>query len=454
LPLIWKGTSSKNEVHGNDVLKEIRGGSTDENNSGSEEKEEEKAKTNLPDIPIKLIIKTGFDFCPALVSQTLELTASPKRDIASVKLSISRQMPGRPPVSLQKLYFGIRELGDEEFLADLVSSLQEDNDSDEEDTSFVLTLTLDAPPPPIDPKFALEEVFKEKLKGMTTDEIFDAYVANLVSMKYLDALLFSQSTQHNDHNHDNNQDRVSHVETQISSIPSLPQHIVMKKQALLLKQVLLSTLSQDTLQKIHGTGHDALQDTDPTRPRRPGVPGGAKITLRRTLQKNLNINWADTVRNFLLFLFFGHFGTRDEFTRALMIYGAPLCFLVQLRPVKIVWKQLFYALGKPPSILLSLLPAPQQVIMGCDADGFMRDIYGVGEGNGGTTHEDKGDYREVEDGEDYHEVEESEDYHEVEEEDYDELKDQEEHFGNFDHVQTNQSYDTDDDDYDSYDNED
>ena len=39
-------------------------------------------------------------------------------------------------------------------------------------------------------------------------------------------------------------------------------------------------------------------------------------------------------------------------------------------------KQLFYSIGQPPGILLSLLPAPQQAIMSCDYAGSMRGLYG------------------------------------------------------------------------------
>jgi hypothetical protein len=58
-----------------------------------------------------------------------------------------------------------------------------------------------------------------------------------------------------------------------------------------------------------------------------------------------------------------------------MYLGAPLCFVLQARPVKIAMKQLFYTVGKPPAILLSLLPAPQQAIMSLNYDAAMIDLY-------------------------------------------------------------------------------
>lgn len=89
-----------------------------------------------------------------------------------------------------------------------------------------------------------------------------------------------------------------------------------------------------------------------------------------------NKNWADTTRNSLLFLFFGYFGGRNSFSRTFLLLSSPLCFVIQTRPVKVAMKQLFYSIGQPPGILLSLLPAPQQAIMSCDYSGSMRGLYG------------------------------------------------------------------------------
>ena len=54
-----------------------------------------------------------------------------------------------------------------------------------------------------------------------------------------------------------------------------------------------------------------------------------------------------------------------------------MCFIIQARPVKILIKQLFYGIGKPPGILLSLLPAPQQKIMDIDIKATMEELYGA-----------------------------------------------------------------------------
>ena len=106
-----------------------------------------------------------------------------------------------------------------------------------------------------------------------------------------------------------------------------------------------------------------------------------------------------------------------------MYLGAPLCFVLQARPVKIAMKQLFYTVGNPPAILLSLLPAPQQAIMSLNYDAAMTGLYGkegVSLGGGGgaaaasgqrSFEEDEIEEEEEEDGGAYmYDAEESDPY--------------------------------------------
>ena len=51
-----------------------------------------------------------------------------------------------------------------------------------------------------------------------------------------------------------------------------------------------------------------------------------------------------------------------------MLWGAPMCFLLQARPAKLVLKQLFYFMQNPPKIISSLLPAPAHVILNFDEE--------------------------------------------------------------------------------------
>lgn len=89
----------------------------------------------------------------------------------------------------------------------------------------------------------------------------------------------------------------------------------------------------------------------------------------------------------------------------MLLLGAPLCFVLQARPVKIMLKQVFYAMSHPPGIFLSLLPAPQQAILSFREDDAMVELYGAQSDTVemGTTdndedeNEDLDDYRYEED---------------------------------------------------------
>ena len=79
----------------------------------------------------------------------------------------------------------------------------------------------------------------------------------------------------------------------------------------------------------------------------------------------------------MLFVFFGLFGGRNTVSRALLLWGAPLCVLVQARPIKRLWKLALYGCAHPPGIFLSLLPAPQQAILSFDVQDAMQTLYGT-----------------------------------------------------------------------------
>lgn len=64
-------------------------------------------------------------------------------------------------------------------------------------------------------------------------------------------------------------------------------------------------------------------------------------------------------------------------SRAILLLGAPLCFIAQARPVKQFSKEVLYlALRNPPSIILSLLPAPQQAMLALSDEDALRMVYG------------------------------------------------------------------------------
>lgn len=390
-----------------------------EENEAEEEEEEDTSTSNTVLPPVKVHIRTNLH--SALIDQTLEFTASRKRDVASLKHSIFRQMRGRPPMASQTLRLGTRVLKDDEIVADLVEEDEHDDDEvgDDDEKEATLTLLLDMPPP-VDPKFATD--LGSQLGKMTVNEVLDAYVINMAvlhrnAMDMLDTSIMDEEDDMED-----------------SLEKNIPSSVTMRKHALLVKEQLLNTFPEDVLKLLQQNqdDDDEAEDGDSINIDRSGeqdmllkesikskgavrkksaMKGGAKMTVKRALQRNLNINWPDTIRNTLLFAVIGHFGGRSQASRHLLLAMAPLCFILQLRFIKIYLKQLFYMIGKPPGILLSLLPAPQQAIMAFDMAKSMRAIYGNTISTDVVDSGEDKDYNEEEE-EDYDVEEEEEDYDE------------------------------------------
>lgn len=163
---------------------EVPDGQTEDQDE-DEEGGEETMATPISSQPVKLLIKTNFG--NSVIDEKVELMAARTRDVASLKKSLSRLLPGRPPVlSLQLLHEG-RLLDDEELVDELFDEEdEEDEDMDEEDDAAIV-LILNAIPP-VDPKFATElgPQLKSHLDGddntMTTEDLIDAYFLNQASI--------------------------------------------------------------------------------------------------------------------------------------------------------------------------------------------------------------------------------------------------------------------------------
>ena len=107
---------------------------SDEEESDEEELEESKPQTQAQQLskePIAITIQTAVG--NALVDQVLELTVQRGRTIASIKESIRRQLPGKPPVACMQLVVDGQALADHVTLVDLLDDEEEDDDDDDDD---------------------------------------------------------------------------------------------------------------------------------------------------------------------------------------------------------------------------------------------------------------------------------------------------------------------------------
>jgi len=359
---------------GTRAIETLRGGSTpqqlageddedEEENNDAEDDEEEDSKASISSQPAKLLVKTNWGN-PVLDVQ-VELDAARTRNVASLKKSLSRLLPNRPPMLSIQLVSEGRVLDDEMLVDDLFDEDDEDDEDEEGDNGESSKVLLLNSIPPVDPKFGIELISKLKTHmeddadTLTTEELLEAYFLNQVAISRNGQLL------------DNPE----------AGSSSTLLWVEMKERADQLQEQLKSDVPEEVWQKCMEAVQRSQQKEEFRGQRYRSGKGGARTNLKKSIQHNLNIHWAETIRNCVLFLFFGYFGGRDTISRRLMLLCAPLCFILQARPVKIYMKVLFYMLYNPPRIILSLLPAPEQTMLSLDEDEAYVTLYGPRDDN-------------------------------------------------------------------------
>ncbi|KAL7545212.1 hypothetical protein ACHAWF_008563 [Thalassiosira exigua] len=359
----------------------------EEEEAGGEEDESSRTPAPASGPPVKLVITTGLN--SELINRRIEFTASCRQTVLSLRQAASKTMPGRPPLPEVRLKFRGRLLDGEEMVDDILEEMDEDDKEDEdedeiydirEEETIKLKLTCNAVPP-IDGKFGIE--LREKMRKVSTKEIVEGERRG-------DGIRAGVEGAGGGGLGDNKEDEEEgEEEPPYGSSTFAENHsLEIRKRAAAIRTQFEGTLAPDVLRLLdeedervklyegEGPPPFGLNRPDPSSPRRGrSLAGGATANVRRTLQRNLNVDWADTTRNSLLFLFFGKFGGRNPLSKALLLLGAPLCFLIQTRPAKVAIKRAFYAAGEPPGIVLSLLPAPQQAIASLDYGAAMRRLY-------------------------------------------------------------------------------
>jgi hypothetical protein len=250
----------------------------EESTMGTEDKDElnteESIITSNPisSQPVSILFRT--DVNNSLLDTSLELLVSRSRNIESVKQTLSRMLPGKPPVE------SIRLVSDGILLPDslIIDELLEDEDGntndehDDESSETTLTVIVLDMIPPVDPKFATQF---SKLHDMSTSDLLDAYVANAAAMHH------SMSEGNNDEKGNNN----------IGRDPQLVSAQI-REQAYRIRQQWIDQFPEKALVTLESTVVDSqipVEDRRGQRYRPPMYQGGPRANLKRTLQTNLNI---------------------------------------------------------------------------------------------------------------------------------------------------------------------
>jgi hypothetical protein len=393
----WLSIQRKRIPNASHSFIHIRGGSIeigDDSDDDSSDDENEKSSTTTgvdtasgPDSeqqegkqtpksvsePVPVTIKTATG--SKLLDQSIELlTVNRNRNIASLKQSVSRQLPSRPPIATIQLTIHGKILDDDVLISDLIEDQEDDDDDDEaeEGSKEGIVLHLDMIPA-VDPKFVPE--LERKIPDVTNEELLEAYAINEAAIYHNAALILKEEKLGWEETNDD--------EGESEKALPLPVNRAIREQAERIKQNLKSTVlsTENSNKLLADLVPPSKQETQKIeikgqRVRRTGTVG-VKGNWKRVIQQNMNVNWAVTIRHFLLFLFFGWFGGRTPTSRAILLLGAPSVFVLQARPVKFMIKQVLYTLlDHPPGIVLSLLPAPQQKILSLNVDDELDAVYG------------------------------------------------------------------------------
>jgi hypothetical protein len=364
-----------------------------ENDEEDEDEEDDEAdatkatrNSSSSQKPVTVTIQTATGY--KVLDHSLELNVNRNRDIASLKDSIRRQLPSKPPVSTMELVWRGKRLSDTTIVDELIEDEEEDDDEDDDENdegnAFGLVLQLDMVPP-IDPKFLPQ--LQQEIPHWTTAQLLEAYAANEAALYKNAAALFpSRSTASSD-DFDEEHEKV-HASNNSSLISEQIRQQAERIQTQWKCELLTSSKTQNLLaDPIAPAEQSGLLITQIRGERiRQVAVAGVRTSLKLQLQRQFNIDWAASIRSFCLFLFFGWFGGRTPTSRAILLLGAPAVFVLQARQVQLLIKQmLYFLLLKPPSIVLSLLPAPQQqiLVVATKSDNAMESIYGPDELAGG-----------------------------------------------------------------------
>eukprot|EP00980_Cylindrotheca_fusiformis_P009511 scaffold2077_cov119-Cylindrotheca_fusiformis.AAC.14 len=141
--------------------------------------------------PISFLIQTNWG--NSVVDQQVELKAARNRNVTSLKNSISRLLPGRPPILGLELVAEGRVLDNDLLVGELFDD-DDDDDGEEKEGDMSRTLILNSVPP-VDPKFATDLAPKLKAHAeddtetLSTDELLEAYFLNQAAMSVNGQLL-------------------------------------------------------------------------------------------------------------------------------------------------------------------------------------------------------------------------------------------------------------------------
>lgn len=273
----------------------------EESDAEADEDVEEEEESSGSASPAKITLKTALTN-HILIDQSIEITASPTRNVQSLKQSVSRQFKSRPPIDAIVLRLDGQILDDDVLVQDLVDEDDEEEEDDEHEDDDGLpkvTIIVDMVPP-VDPKFGTE--MKNRLDDMTNQQVLDAYIANLASMHQnsIEMMQLPKAAEDDVDGEESDEEEDEDEDDESVSPPITQTNLEMQRHMMLLREQIANSLSEDAKKLLEKTDtpsspiEDDLDSYDgdlllKESIKRKKRKGGATMNVKRALQKNLNI---------------------------------------------------------------------------------------------------------------------------------------------------------------------
>jgi len=301
---------------------------------GGEEKAtaevEEEEKEEKPPCVVLVSTNVGSSF----LDKKKRLTLAGNGTVADLKMEIQQRFPGSPPAGLQKLYFGIKKLRDEDVVSNL-SALQP------------LPVMLDM--------LTGTSVYN---KSMSISQALEAYASLAAQQAYIGENLRSLFMA-NDEKQSENQEEVGEEALQV------PESAAYTSIFEAINGSIYATYAQDIAEALEEEKEPETFSAD-TAAWRSAKKEKQPLTMALAKEFDLNGRGLKSFAYYSILLgIFAWFGTNTQLSSKFLICCVPFLWVSKLRQLRILAKLAMYmVIPVIPHIdfLMPLLPAPLQVI--------------------------------------------------------------------------------------------
>jgi len=307
----------------------IRGGSTDIDTKDNSNNEEQQA-------PCTILVSTSVG--SSFLDKKKRLTISRNATVADLKQQVQSKFPGSPPIGLQKLFYGVKSLKDDDVIGNIT-------------TASSIPILLDM--------LTGTSVYN---KTMSITQALEAYASVIVHQAYVGDKMKAQyaSLSSSSSSELETSNTTSEVNTDIIMETALYREMFES-----VKKSLYDTYAEDIFQALEEEKEPETITGDTAAWRGEQAEVGP---LNELLAKQFDMNFK-SIKSFtyysILLAIFAYFGTNTSLSSQFLIAMVPVLWISKVRQLRLAFK-LLQNLRLPilPKIdfLMPLLPASLQVI--------------------------------------------------------------------------------------------